>query len=1048
MSVLPGMAVGGREGGPPFLGLRVFLPRNYVPPEKYSALQDALAHQGAEVFLNLNPFSNSNVDYHVLADFQVDKIKDMRAKGCKVVGPECVLRCAREGKRLPDRDYTCCLALEGVSVLLTGFSGDEKKDLEELVTSMDGTLLQQPVREVDFVVAKDVLATKYRWASDVARKPALMSSWLRQCAREHRQVPHDPHKMLPLAGLTICATGIMFEDRYRIQDAAQKYGAAYHADLTRECSHLIALLPEGRKYQAGKDWGLKVVSQNWFWESINRKLCLDEACFPVVPPTVQVSRTPVGGLKQEVPSVQEQGTFSSPASNNEVNASGEQDAEASADTNAERRQSIEKDSMYLSGCRVFLTGFNAAEMKKQVNLVLAGGGTRHMEMNDTITHVILGSNSAECGMKEIRQLAMWGAVYIVQPAWLEECTRQRRELSADPYLVSHNVLLQGKEQTGWVSGVSQSGKGGSVDPGVGHGAMSAASGEGGTSATKGTACLTRPEDFISERTGLMVPISRTGKCFAGIAFGFTNDYPLDQRDDIIRRIVDHGGVCEASVSSAEYVLAPHGTPAATTVKFVSKHWISQCLEEGKLLDVGSHTLFRPLPCQIPLADLQGVKFCVSQYSERDRKLLRKLCYVLKVKFSETLNSKITHLLCKVQAGEKYENAERLGIRCVTANWLYACVEQNMAVPMDKFRPREPTAAEKEVEHSFMTQRPVRAGQPPSLTQTQTSNQQNPVPSQSMAFSSKSTRATTTRVTKVSTVRRNIRSAETGADCSQAQGTHLDPWDANSPSAVEAGNSNIGVKLSQESISQLKPVTSRPALQPSTRSVVSGNNFNNGEASVAGTSKPLDLASELDTPEPCRETGIDVRPMGIDNMQAFGVADSSAGGRSIMDHNNSEDQGTGNVVDAIEGLLRQTSKVQGDDLVEVMEVHKDLISSDAASLSRRAREESSHIHSDFKKPKLYPARSIKADGVSKSPKPTTNQDDSLRFDESQLDSQMVAYDEDHSERQNLMERVRTRSSSMALSSNNSVGARVTDKSAGAWKGDQKLGRLFRAAEANK
>lgn len=65
-----------------------------------------------------------------------------------------------------------------------------------------------------------------------------------------------------------------------------------------------------------------------------------------------------------------------------------------------------------------------------------------MEINDSITHIILGS-LPESGMKEIRQLAMWGAVYVLQPAWLEDCTRQKRELPTDLYLVPQSLLLQG-----------------------------------------------------------------------------------------------------------------------------------------------------------------------------------------------------------------------------------------------------------------------------------------------------------------------------------------------------------------------------------------------------------------------------------------------------------------------------------------------------------------------------------------------------------------------------------------------------------------------------
>jgi hypothetical protein len=40
-------------------------------------------------------------------------------------------------------------------------------------------------------------------------------------------------------------------------------GATYHRDVTKECSHLIEVLPECQKYKVMKGMGLKVVMQNW-----------------------------------------------------------------------------------------------------------------------------------------------------------------------------------------------------------------------------------------------------------------------------------------------------------------------------------------------------------------------------------------------------------------------------------------------------------------------------------------------------------------------------------------------------------------------------------------------------------------------------------------------------------------------------------------------------------------------------------------------------------------------------------------------------------------
>lgn len=43
-----------------------------------------------------------------------------------LTGPQCVFSCAKEHRPLPKQGYTCCLAMDGVKVLASGFEMDEK----------------------------------------------------------------------------------------------------------------------------------------------------------------------------------------------------------------------------------------------------------------------------------------------------------------------------------------------------------------------------------------------------------------------------------------------------------------------------------------------------------------------------------------------------------------------------------------------------------------------------------------------------------------------------------------------------------------------------------------------------------------------------------------------------------------------------------------------------------------------------------------------------------------------------------------------------------
>lgn len=94
-----------------------------------------------------------------------------------------------------------------------------------------------------------------------------------------------------------------------------------------------------------------------------------------------------------------------------------------------------------------------------------------------------------------------------------------------------------------------------------------------------------------------------------------------------------------------------------------------------MLDIKSYILYSPLQCHIPLPGFEGLRFCVSQYEEKDRLLLKNLCVALGAKFSSKLSRKSTHLLCKFTNGPKYEAACDWGIQAVTAEWLTECIMQ-------------------------------------------------------------------------------------------------------------------------------------------------------------------------------------------------------------------------------------------------------------------------------------------------------------------------------------------------------------------------------------
>ncbi|KAL0349386.1 UNVERIFIED_CONTAM: hypothetical protein Sangu_1166400 [Sesamum angustifolium] len=588
-----------------FKGANVFMSRNLVPPELFDALHDALKLNGAQVLLCCDPSRNGPNDYHVIASHDHEKFEDLRAKGC----PQCVLSCAKEHRVLPNQGFTCCLAMDGVNILASGFEKDEKAEIAKMVTAMGGVLVTKASSDVSFVIVKNVLAQKYKWALNNLKKPIVTTSWLLQCWKEHRVVPQDCYRVLPFSGLTICVSGIPADERKEMEKLVVQNGGKYSAQLTKRS-------PEGDKYKVAKRWGhIYIVTRKWFHQSVARRACLSEESYPVQGSTMSSLST----LKTAEQHSQGKGIRNSQhtsssmatASDSETNFSAQdmgpdlentlpniypaffealslpkEDNDRPADTQksdpnfarcvADDSQS-EDDDLYLSECRILLVGFEAFELRKLVDMVRRGGGSRYMSFSEKLTHVIVGKPS-ELEIKEVRSIAAFGVIYVVKTAWLEECTFKKKEVPVLKNHIAYDLLLP--------KGFKEEAKP-KVQSGVSNGKH-----------------------------------MKSSTVFKGKLFRFSSSFPEEQ--------------------------------------------------DGCLLDVSSHILYSPLTCQIPLPGFEGYRLCVSRYDMRERQLLRNLCYVLGVKFVEKLTKKVTHLLCKFADGDKYEAACRWGIHVVTADWIYEC----------------------------------------------------------------------------------------------------------------------------------------------------------------------------------------------------------------------------------------------------------------------------------------------------------------------------------------------------------------------------------------
>ncbi|XP_077224366.1 transcription coactivator isoform X2 [Tasmannia lanceolata] len=759
---------GGRMLAPIFKGANVFLSRNLVEPEMFDALHDALKLNGAQIFLCCDPSRSTPNDYHVISSFDHEKFEHLRAKGCNLLGPQCILSCANEHRDLPKQGYTCCLAMDGVKVLASGFEKDEKVEIEKRVTAMGGVSHTKASLDVNFVIVKNVLAAKYKWATNVLKKPIVTIDWLYQCWKEHRVAPQEPYRILPFTGLTICVTRIPADERKEMERLIIQNGGHYSPDLTKKCTHLVSDAPEGDKYQVARRWGhINIVMPRWVDQSVARRACLNEELYPVRGASVSSSNAVKVGLKGQ--HIQDKGVKTSECVPSPVTAdlettlsqntgsafsdatfftTKETDLEPSLQVRdeakfqgcvAEDSQSEDND-LYLSDCRILFVGFEATELRKLVNMVRKGGGTRHMSFSEKLTHIIVGTLS-EKERKEVRHHATWGVINVVTTFWLEDCDREKKEIPVSERHIASDLLFP---KANSITGVKQGKSSGAPSGMPADQVLIDATFDGLLSEKNSGKARSKTNlkasGFLEQSTKSSQQIqasalndeykakykiqdgscivngqdARSSNIFKGRLFRFSSSFPEDRRAEIVEWVIQGGGMVidDQEQQNVHFIIELHGQISrhanVSQSTIVSSHWIRSCLEEGCMPDVGSHILYSPLPCQIPLPGFEGLRFCISQYEEKDRLLLRNLCFVLGAKFTEKLSRKVSHLLCKFTSGPKYEAACKWGIESVTAEWITQCIRKDKMVALDPFRPKPVTAQDRESGLCTQSQYPTQA----------------------------------------------------------------------------------------------------------------------------------------------------------------------------------------------------------------------------------------------------------------------------------------------------------------------------------------------------
>ena len=183
--------------------------------------------------------------------------------------------------------------LAGLALCCTSIPAEQRDALYQIAREMGATTTLDLTSAVTHLIVGATDTPKYKY---VARErpdvKVLSPSWL-QAVRTawvageqvNLQPLENQHRLPTLWNLNVCVTGFNdLEERGNIQAAVGANGATYHGDLTKAVSHLVAASPTGKKYEYAGQWGIKIVTIEWLWQSLQRGMILEETLYsPTIP---------------------------------------------------------------------------------------------------------------------------------------------------------------------------------------------------------------------------------------------------------------------------------------------------------------------------------------------------------------------------------------------------------------------------------------------------------------------------------------------------------------------------------------------------------------------------------------------------------------------------------------------------------------------------------------------------------------------------------------------------------------------------------------------
>ncbi|KAM4705108.1 DNA topoisomerase 2-binding protein 1 [Rhinophrynus dorsalis] len=641
----------------------------------------------------------------------------LKKLGCRIVGPQVVIFCMRHQRCVPRAEYPVFnMAMADVTISCTSLDKETREEVHHYVQLMGGCVYRDLNVSVTHLIAGEVGSKKYLVAASL-KKPILLPSWVTTLWEKSKkriisfgEVNMEEYICPVFRGCTICVTGLSSLDRKEVQRLASQHGGVYTGQLKmNESTHLIVQEAKGQKYECARKWNVHCVSIQWFFDSIERGFCQDEAMYKTEPAstakTMPDTSTPTGSSGKTDNRALSDVSHISNISTSCVNESAFHSMMGcKLDPPPDTLENLDISSFQapddlLDGCRIYVCGFGGRKLDKLRRLINNGGGVRFNQLTGDVTHVIVGENDDE--LKQFLNKADHRP-HVLTVKWLLDCFSKKNLQPEEAYFHPSYppAEIPAAVQPVFISPLQKKSSSLSFREPKNHTLHQKADDDLLSQYIDNDSTLVdarNPESRMSQ-VSMHEDLPSTNSQ-SGLADTSTilEDGLFSRKRFLVLGFLeeDETWIVDAINKNAGKVLSPHkraiadyavvpllGCEVESTVgEVVTNTWLGMCIEQEKILDPQSNGLFTPLPFLEGSTPLHDCVLSLSQFIGAEKDSLVYLAGLLGAKVQEFFvrkaNSKkgmyaSTHLVLKDPEGSKYEAAKKWNLPAVTMDWLLQC----------------------------------------------------------------------------------------------------------------------------------------------------------------------------------------------------------------------------------------------------------------------------------------------------------------------------------------------------------------------------------------